>query len=91
MSDVRTAKPSVLPPDGVEPDVVRQPQAEVVLGIRIADRLHNMRTVKFVPMAEQQGKARETRGARSACTVTKRPRRNRVSGPPPLCGVLSGG
>ncbi|MFF4120860.1 HD domain-containing protein [Streptomyces sp. NPDC001714] len=65
VADVSTVDLRAIPPRGrLHPDAA-QPAArplhdEAVLVIRLADRLHNMRTIEFVDPAKQHGKARET-------------------------------
>ncbi|MFI6567069.1 HD domain-containing protein [Streptomyces sp. NPDC050534] len=64
VSDVRTANLGALRPgsprlDAARP-IARLTQEQAVLAIRLADRLHNMRTIEFVAPGKQHGKARET-------------------------------
>lgn len=64
VSDVRTVKLRAIPPSGLHPGAARpasrSPHEEAVLAIRLADRLHNMRTIEFVAPGKQHGKAHET-------------------------------
>ncbi|MGW3852597.1 HD domain-containing protein [Streptomyces fagopyri] len=64
VSDVRAVKLGQIPPGGLQPDgagpSTRPTHEEAVLAVRLADRLHNMRTIAFVAPAKQHGKARET-------------------------------
>lgn len=64
VADVSTVDVRAIPPRGPRPDAAppsaQPPHSEAVLVIRLADRLHNMRTIEFVATAKQYGKARET-------------------------------
>ncbi|MGW0971232.1 HD domain-containing protein [Streptomyces sp. NPDC002516] len=64
VSDVRTVKLGAIPLGGLRPGAAgltsRSPHQEAVLAIRLADRLHNMRTIEFVAPGKQHGKAHET-------------------------------
>jgi (p)ppGpp synthase/HD superfamily hydrolase len=61
---VRTAELSALPLESLTCDhagpAARPTREEAVLAIRLADRLHNMRTIAFLAPAKQHRKARET-------------------------------
>jgi (p)ppGpp synthase/HD superfamily hydrolase len=64
VSAVRTAELNGIRPSGPTCKTAMSPgrpsREEAVLAIRLADRLHNMRTIAFVAPAKQQRKARET-------------------------------
>ncbi|WP_345656565.1 HD domain-containing protein [Streptomyces siamensis] len=65
ISAVRTAKLSAIVPSAFNFDIARRPGIkptweEAVLAIRLADRLHNMRTIAFVALARRYLVARET-------------------------------
>ncbi|MCL6737438.1 HD domain-containing protein [Streptomyces neyagawaensis] len=65
ISAVRTARPSAIPLSALNFHTARtsalQPtREEAVLAIRLADRLHNMRTIAFVPPTRRYRVARET-------------------------------
>lgn len=59
VADASTVDLRAIPPDAA-PRSAQPPHSEAVLVIRLADRLHNMRTIEFVAAAKQYGKARET-------------------------------
>ncbi|MER6248900.1 HD domain-containing protein [Streptomyces griseorubiginosus] len=64
ISAVSLAQLSALPPDGltfeIAPPTARPTLEQAVLAIRLADRLHNMRTIAFLTPATQRRKAFET-------------------------------
>ncbi|MBK3641929.1 HD domain-containing protein [Streptomyces sp. MBT33] len=64
VADVVAVKLVDLPVGGLGPGAARPTgrptHEEAVLAIRLADRLHNMRTIAFLGPAKQHGKARET-------------------------------
>ncbi|MFI7413635.1 HD domain-containing protein [Streptomyces sp. NPDC049627] len=64
VSAVRTAELTATPPSSRHVDItnpaIQPTREEAVLAIRLADRLHNMRTIAFVAPAKQYRKARET-------------------------------
>ncbi|MGD1225684.1 HD domain-containing protein [Streptomyces krungchingensis] len=67
ISAVRTAKLSAIPPSALDFAIARQPglrptREQAVLAVRLADRLHNMRTIAFVAPARRYLVARETLG-----------------------------
>ncbi len=64
IADVRAVELGAIRPGDLDFDtagpVTHPTHQEAVLAIRLADRLHNMRTIAFVAPAKQLGKARET-------------------------------
>ncbi|MFF4088878.1 HD domain-containing protein [Streptomyces nigra] len=65
ISAVRTTRLDEIPPSALRignarPAPLQPTREEAVLAIRLADRLHNMRTIKFVAPARQHRVARET-------------------------------
>ncbi|WP_033314670.1 HD domain-containing protein [Streptomyces iakyrus] len=64
ISAVRTTRLDEIPPSALKlgnaPKPLQPTREEAVLAIRLADRLHNMRTITFVPPTRQHRVARET-------------------------------
>lgn len=60
ISAARLAELDTVPPDGVFLETAAPPLEQAVVAIRLADRLHNLRTITFLAPAKQRRKASET-------------------------------